>query len=255
MSQLEISEVAVSYGAVNAVRSFTASVKSGEIAVVLGANGAGKTSLLRAVAGSIPKRGRVAIDAIDISRKPAHSISRAGLALVPEGRRIFSPLSVRDNLLVGGYGVRDKLERNLRLEEMYERFPILYERRDRQAGLLSGGEQQMLAFGRALMSAPRIILLDEPSMGLAPVAVDNVMAIIDRIAGEGVGVLMVEQNAGVAARLATATIVMERGEVVESVQGGQVQSSLEMLSGFVEPVRASGTRRHVSASTDVVDGG
>ena len=235
MPLLEISNVSVRYGAVTAVRDFSGSVGDGDVVVVLGANGAGKSSLLRSIVGLAPKAGgRVTFDGKDITRWRTNRISRAGIALVPEGRRIFSPLSVQDNLLLGGYGNTNRAEKARLLSEIYERFPVLAERRDRQAGLLSGGEQQMLAFGRALMSAPRLMMMDEPSMGLAPVAVDKVMSTVESIAASGIAVLMVEQNAAMAQDLATSAIVMERGEIIEVDSTGRVKAGVGGLSGFVD---------------------
>jgi branched-chain amino acid transport system ATP-binding protein len=232
---LEISEVAVRYGAVTAVRSFSGSVNDGDVVVVLGPNGAGKTSLLRAIAGQVPKAGgRVVFAGTDISRWRPYKISRAGIALVPEGRRIFSPLSVQDNLLMGAYARTSKSGKSTLLAEIYDRFPVLADRRNRQAGLLSGGEQQMLAFGRALMSSPKLMMLDEPSMGLAPVAVNIVMETVQSIADSGIAILMVEQNAAMARRLATGAIVMERGEIIEANSTGEIKAGVGQLSGFVD---------------------
>jgi branched-chain amino acid transport system ATP-binding protein len=235
VSQLEISHVAVRYGAVTAVHDFSGAVSSNEIVVVLGPNGAGKTSLLRSITGLVPKAGgSVVFDGVDITRWRPHKISRAGIALVPEGRRIFSPLSVQDNLLIGAYARTSKKDKDDLLADVYERFPVLADRRHRQAGLLSGGEQQMLAFGRALMSSPKLMMLDEPSMGLAPVAVDIVMTTVQSIATSGIGILMVEQNAAMAGELATSAIVMERGEVTEVSATGELKTGVGTLSGFVD---------------------
>jgi branched-chain amino acid transport system ATP-binding protein len=235
VSQLEIANVAVRYGAVTAVQDFSAVVASNQIMVVLGPNGAGKTSLLRSIAGLVPKAGgRVVFDGVDITGRRAYKISRAGIALVPEGRRIFSPLSVEDNLLIGAYARTSNKDRDALLADIYDRFPVLADRRNRQAGLLSGGEQQMLAFGRALMSSPKLMMLDEPSMGLAPVAVDIVMTTVQSIAASGIGVLMVEQNAAMAGELATSAIVMERGEITEVSATGELKTDVGTLSGFVD---------------------
>ncbi|BCB83867.1 ABC transporter ATP-binding protein [Phytohabitans suffuscus] len=235
MPLLEIANVSVRYGAVTAVRDFSGSVGDGDVVVVLGANGAGKSSLLRSIVGLAPKAGgRVTFDGRDITRWRTNRISRAGIALVPEGRRIFSPLSVQDNLLIGGYGNTNRSEKARLLGDIYDRFPVLAERRHRQAGLLSGGEQQMLAFGRALMSSPRLMMMDEPSMGLAPVAVDTVMSTVQSIAASGIAVLMVEQNAAMAQELATSAIVMERGEIIEVDSTGRIKAGVGSLSGFVD---------------------
>jgi branched-chain amino acid transport system ATP-binding protein len=232
---LEISDVTVRYGAITAVDRFSGSVSDGDVAVVLGANGAGKSSLLRAVVGLVPKAGgRVTFDGRDITSWRTHRIAHAGIALVPEGRRMFGPMSVRDNLVMGAYARTSTKDAARLLADVYERFPVLAERRDRQAGLLSGGEQQMLAFGRALMSRPKLMMMDEPSMGLAPVAVDIVMSTVQSIAASGIAVLMVEQNAAMARELATKSIVMERGEVTEVADGGELTTGVGSLSGFVD---------------------
>lgn len=235
MALLEISNVTVRYGAVTAVDSFSGSVSDGDIMVVLGPNGAGKTSLLRSISGLVPKSdGRVVFQGQDITNRRANRISRAGIALVPEGRRIFSPMSVQDNLLMGAYARTSKSDRTALLADVYDRFPVLAERRTRPAGLLSGGEQQMLAFGRALMSSPKMMMMDEPSMGLAPVAVEIVMTTVQSIAASGIAVLMVEQNAAMARELATRAIVMERGEITEVASSGQFTTGVGTLSGFVD---------------------
>ncbi|MDQ7903786.1 ABC transporter ATP-binding protein [Phytohabitans sp. ZYX-F-186] len=235
MPLLEISHVSVRYGAVTAVRDFSGTVGDGDVVVVLGANGAGKSSLLRSIVGLAPKAGgRVVFDGHDITRWRTNRISRAGIALVPEGRRIFSPLSVQDNLLIGGYARTGRTEKARLLGDIYDRFPVLAQRRHRQAGLLSGGEQQMLAFGRALMSSPKLMMMDEPSMGLAPVAVDRVMSTVQSISASGIAVLMVEQNAAMAQELATSAIVMERGEITEVDPTGRIKAGVGTLSGFVD---------------------
>jgi branched-chain amino acid transport system ATP-binding protein len=232
---LEISDVTIRYGAITAVNGFTGSVSDGDVAVVLGANGAGKTSLLRAVVGLVPKAGgRVTFDGHDVTSWRTHRIAHAGIALVPEGRRMFSPMSVRDNLVMGAYARTSTKDTAARLADVYDRFPVLAERRNRPAGLLSGGEQQMLAFGRALMSSPRLMMMDEPSMGLAPVAVDVVMTTVQSIASSGIAVLMVEQNAAMARELATKSIVMERGEITEVAAGSELTTGVGSLSGFVD---------------------
>jgi branched-chain amino acid transport system ATP-binding protein len=232
---LEISNVTVRYGAITAVAGFTGSVSGGDIMVVLGPNGAGKTSLLRSISGLVPKSdGQVLFQGQDITKRRANRISRAGIALVPEGRRIFSPMSVQDNLLMGAYARTSKSDRAALLADVYDRFPVLGQRRTRTAGLLSGGEQQMLAFGRALMSSPKLMMMDEPSMGLAPVAVEIVMTTVQSIAASGIAVLMVEQNAAMARELATTAIVMERGEITEVASSGKFTTGVGTLSGFVD---------------------
>lgn len=233
MALLDVSDVTVRYGGITAVGAVSVSVNSSDIAVVTGANGAGKTSLLRSIAGLERKvEGTVTFAGHDITRWRPNRICRAGIVLVPEGRRIFSPLSVQDNLLIGAYAQASRRERDSTLADIYDRFPILAERRQRQAGLLSGGEQQMLAFGRALMSSPKLMMMDEPSMGLAPVAVDVVMTTVQTIAASGIGVLMVEQNASMVRELATSAIVLERGEVISFDSTGATSLSSGALTGL-----------------------
>jgi branched-chain amino acid transport system ATP-binding protein len=213
---LEITDLHVSYGRVEAVRGFSATVRPGRITLVLGANGAGKTTSLRAISGLLPAvSGSVRLKDREVLGRPAHRLVGAGLVMVPEGRRIFAPLTVEENLRIGGYRApRSSIAVNL--DRVYGLFPILKDRRSGTAGLLSGGEQQMLAFGRALMSTPDVMLLDEPSMGLAPVVVDTIIASVREIADSGIGVLMVEQNADTSLEVADDVVVVSRGEVTYS---------------------------------------
>lgn len=213
---LDVDHLQVRYGRVVAVADFSARVQPGSVTLVLGSNGAGKTSTLRAVAGALkPDAGTVVVDDVPITGRPAHRVVRQGVALVPEGRDVFAPLSVEENLLLGGY-TRHRSERAAAMESVFETFPILKTRRASAAGYLSGGEQQMLAIGRALMSSPRYVLLDEPSMGLAPQLVETVMENVGRIAKAGAGVLMVEQNADAGLSVADHVILMERGVITYS---------------------------------------
>lgn len=210
---LEVEDLHVSYGKAKAVRGVGLSVTPGRITLVLGPNGAGKTTTLRAVRGLLKlASGRVALDGKDIARLAPHAIVRRGVSLVPEGRKVFAPLTVLENLRLGGY-TAERSDRAATLRHVMSMFPILTDRRHEQAGLLSGGEQQMLAFGRALMSQPRFMLMDEPSMGLAPAVIDKVMASVREIADSGIGVLMVEQNAEAGLGIADDVVVMARGEV------------------------------------------
>ncbi len=211
MSLLEIQHLSVSYGNIQAVRSIDMALQEGERVCLIGANGAGKTTLLKAIAGMLPiTHGSIHFGGHAITRLASYQIVHLGLALVPEGRGIFSRLSVQENLAMGAYIRRDKTAVQHETNEIYQRFPRLGERRNQPAGQLSGGEQQMLAIGRALLSRPRLLLLDEPSMGLAPMMVKTIFETIHDIAKRGVSVLLVEQNA----RLALATC--ERGLVMES---------------------------------------
>lgn len=211
---LEVKDLHVSYGAVNAVQGVCLRADIGEITLVLGANGAGKTTSLRAVAGyHRPKSGSVLVDGKGLAGSRAHTMVRNKLVLVPEGRRVFSTLTVEENLRIGGYRA-SRSEVEATIAEVYEQFSILSDRKDQQAGLLSGGEQQMLAFGRALMSQPKVILMDEPSMGLAPTMVDSVMSKVREIADRGIAVLIVEQNADAGLRIADTVAVITRGKTV-----------------------------------------
>lgn len=211
---LEVKDLHVSYGAVNAVHGVSVRAEPGRVTLVLGANGAGKTTSLRAIAGyHRPKSGSVVLDGRDLVGKRAHTIVRRGMVMVPEGRKIFSSLTVEENLRMGGYrATKSQIEATM--PEVYEQFPILDDRSDMAAGLLSGGEQQMLAFGRALMAQPQVILMDEPSMGLAPTMVDTVMDNVRAIAERGIAVLMVEQNADAGLAVADEVSIITRGETV-----------------------------------------
>jgi branched-chain amino acid transport system ATP-binding protein len=211
---LEVKDLHVNYGPVNAVHGVSFAAEEGRVTVVLGANGAGKSTSLRAVAGlHKPRSGAIELDGESILGLPAHKVVRRGMTLVPEGRKIFFPLTVEENLRVGGYTAsRSNVDKTM--AEVYDTFPILSDRRSSAAGLLSGGEQQMLAFGRALMSQPRLMLMDEPSMGLAPTMVDTVMESVQTMARAGIGILMVEQNADASLELADTVVVITRGETV-----------------------------------------
>ncbi|MFB8387517.1 ABC transporter ATP-binding protein [Microbacterium sp. NPDC055910] len=229
---LEIRDLQVSYGAVRAVRGVSLHAAPGRVSLVLGANGAGKSTTLRAAAGFLRQaEGSVSLDGDELLGRPANAVVRRGVTLVPEGRKIFAPLTVEENLRLGGY-LTPKREAAEILDTVYERFPILSERRHGVAGLLSGGEQQMLAFGRALMSRPRVILMDEPSMGLAPTMVHTVMRSVREIADSGVAVLMVEQNANASLRIADDVSVMSRGATTWTGLAGEVDiHALHVLLG------------------------
>lgn len=230
---LEISDLHVRYGTAEAVRGVSLSAVPGRVTLVLGANGAGKTSTLHAVAGLVPVHGgRVMLGGADITGRAPHKVVRDGMALVPEGRRIFAPLTVEENLVLGGYTATPERSRQM-LEQVYAMFPILKDRRGGAAGLLSGGEQQMLAFGRALMSSPAVIMLDEPSMGLAPTMVDSVLGAVRDIANSGIAVLLVEQNAEVGLEVADTVVAMTRGEVVFTGPVAQARSNSSVLLAFL----------------------
>jgi branched-chain amino acid transport system ATP-binding protein len=234
MSILEVTGLQVRYGGVVAVRGIDLSLDLGRIEVILGANGAGKTSSLRAISGQLKQEaGKIIWDGADISRWPSYKVARAGLVLVPEGRKVFAPLSVYENLLLGGYVKHSESGRERLLKQVLELFPILGQRSRQPAGLLSGGEQQMLALGRAMMSAPKMILMDEPSMGLAPVVVDAVMDAIADISSTGIGVLMVEQNAMAALRVARSAVVMERGHLTLTGSATEMRRHPDVVKAFL----------------------
>lgn len=212
---LEVRDLQVYYGVIQAIKGVSFNVNEGEIIALIGANGAGKTTILQTISGLISsKEGQVLYNGADITKIPAHKIVSMGLAHVPEGRRVFSQLTVYDNLLLGSYTRNDKDERVETLKQIFKRFPRLEERKGQMAGTLSGGEQQMLAIGRALMSKPKIILMDEPSMGLSPLLVEEVFDIIQSINKSGTTVLLVEQNAKKALSIAHRAYVLETGNVV-----------------------------------------
>ncbi|MDN5585967.1 MAG: ABC transporter ATP-binding protein [Brevibacterium sp.] len=212
---LTIENLHVSYGQVNAVRDVSITVPRGSLTALVGANGAGKTSILSAVSGLVrPKSGTITYKGAEVTRSPAHAMVKSGLVLVPEGREILSTLSIAENLSLGGWHRGRNLAANI--ENMYERFPVLAERRKLPAGSLSGGEQQMLAIARALIAEPEVLLLDEPSMGLAPKIVDQVFEVIEQIRADGTTVVLVEQNARRALAAADFGYVIETGEITHS---------------------------------------
>jgi branched-chain amino acid transport system ATP-binding protein len=211
---LNVSKLSVAYGGIRAVRELSLDVAPGEMVCLIGANGAGKTTTLKALSGLIaPQSGSVHLDGQSLSGLPAHEIARRGMALVPEGRGVFPRMSVAENLMMGAYVRTDRAAIASDLDQIYGLLPRLTERRAQMAGLLSGGEQQMLALGRAMMARPRLLLLDEPSMGLAPLMVQAVFGIIRKIAASGVAVLLVEQNAHLALKTCARGYVLETGAV------------------------------------------
>ena len=217
MALLEIKDLEVNYGVIKAIKGVSFDVNEGEIIALIGANGAGKTTILHTITGLIQaKKGSIVFDGKELTKTPPHKIVFMGMAHVPEGRRIFQQLSVLENLKLGAYTRKDKSEIASTLKMVYERFPRLEERKNQVAGTLSGGEQQMLAMGRALMSKPRIILMDEPSMGLSPLLVSEIFDIIKVINESGTTVLLVEQNAKKALSIADRAYVLETGKITLS---------------------------------------
>lgn len=217
MALLEIKDLAVNYGMITALKGISFEVNQGEVIALIGANGAGKTTTLHAITGLLPiKSGSILFNGIELTKTPAHKIVKLGMAHIPEGRRIFQNLTVLDNLKLGAFTRKDKDGIAEDLKMVYDRFPRLAERKSQIAGTLSGGEQQMLAMGRALMSRPSIIVMDEPSMGLSPILVSEIFDIIQSIRETGTTVLLVEQNAKKALAIADRAYVLETGKIVLS---------------------------------------
>ena len=215
MAMLEIKDLEVYYGMIQAIKGVSFEVNEGEVIALIGANGAGKTTILHTVTGLLEaKSGSVTFDGKNITKVPAHKIVSMGMAHVPEGRRVCANLTVLQNLRMGAYTRKDKDEIEETLKTVYQRFPRLEERQNQLAGTLSGGEQQMLAMGRALMSHPRIILMDEPSMGLSPIFVNEIFNIIQEVSASGTTVLLVEQNAKKALSISDRAYVLETGKIV-----------------------------------------
>lgn len=231
---LEIKDLNVHYGVIQALKNITISVEDGEIVTLIGANGAGKTTTLRTISGLVkPTSGTIHMNGQDITQMPAPNRVKLGLSQVPEGRRIFPSMSVLENLEMGAFLRKDKSEIKKDMENIYERFPILGNRKRQMAGTLSGGEQQMLAMGRALMSRPNILLLDEPSMGLAPLLIKEIFDIIKDINSNGTTILLVEQNANMALSVAHRGYVIENGVIVLSGSGTELANSSEIQKAYL----------------------
>ncbi len=224
---LKVTGLEVGYGPVRAVKGVNLVVREGEVRVILGANGAGKSSILKAIVGLVkPRAGTIEFpEGREIQGLPAHRINRLGLGLVPEGRQVFATLSVHENLLMGAFARNDRDRVRERLEHIYRLFPVLWQRHEQSAGSLSGGEQQMLAIGRALMSEPRLLLMDEPSLGLAPRVVDAVFELVREINGAGISILLVEQNARKALKAAHWAYLLEVGQMVRDGDAEEIQAS------------------------------
>ncbi|HJH10356.1 MAG TPA: ABC transporter ATP-binding protein [Metalysinibacillus jejuensis] len=231
---LIVNDIDVYYGNIQALKGLSLEVNEGEIVTLIGANGAGKSTLLQTLSGLLkPKRGGIEYLGESIAGKPAQSIVKAGISHVPEGRRVFANMSVEENLDLGAYLRKDRDGIAKDLQHVYELFPRLYERRKQQSGTLSGGEQQMLAMGRAIMAKPKLLLLDEPSMGLAPLMVKNIFSIIETINQEGTTILLVEQNANMALSIANRAYVLETGKIVLSGTAKALQESEEVKAAYL----------------------
>ena len=223
---LRVENLEVNYGMIKAVRGVDFEVKQGEIVSLIGANGAGKSTILRTISGLIkPAGGTITYEGTDISKLNARKIVQLGLSQVPEGRHVFKGLSVRENLEMGAFLRNDKAEIEKDIQAVYERFPVLGQRQKQDASTLSGGEQQMLAMGRALMTRPKLLLLDEPSMGLAPIFIQEIFNIIQQINAQGTTVLLIEQNANMALSIANRGYVLETGNIVLSGTGQELLAS------------------------------
>lgn len=231
MAMLEVKNLEVYYGVIQAIKGISFEVNEGEVIALIGANGAGKTTTLQTITGMLqPKAGEIIFEGKDISKIPGHKIVSMGMAHVPEGRRVFAELSVYENLKLGAYTRKDKKEIEETLARVYKSFPRLEERKNQLAGTLSGGEQQMLAMGRALMSKPKIILMDEPSMGLSPILVEEIFHIIREISAGGTTVLLVEQNAKKALAIADRAYVLETGNIVLSGDAKEMMNNEDRKS-------------------------
>lgn len=231
---LQINNLSVDYGMINAVRDVSFRVKEGEIVTLIGANGAGKSTILRTISGLIrPSSGSISYEGEELTRMSPQNIVVHGISQVPEGRQVFNGMSVKENLELGAFLRKDTEILDAELEHIYERFPVLKERLSQDASTLSGGEQQMLAMGRALMSKPRLLLLDEPSMGLAPIFIQEIFDIIQDIQKQGTTVLLIEQNANLALSIADRGYVLETGKIVLSGTGEELLASDEVQKAYL----------------------
>jgi branched-chain amino acid transport system ATP-binding protein len=231
---LKVSDLTVNYGAIEAVRDLSFEVPDGQVIAIIGANGAGKSTTLNTIGGLLkPVRGRIELDGRDITGLRTDQVSRLGLAQVPEGREVLAPLSVEENLRLGAYARKHKDAVEADLQSMFKRFPILEKRRKQQAGLMSGGEQQMLAVARALMARPKLLTLDEPSMGLAPLIVNQIFEILAEIRAQGVTLLLVEQNARKALQVADYAYVLERGKLAHAAPSAELRDDPRIVAAYL----------------------
>lgn len=234
MAMLEVKNLSVNYGVIEAVKDVSFEVNEGEVVTLIGANGAGKTSILRTISGLVrPSAGTISFLGNEIQKAPARKIVADGLSQVPEGRHVFAGLTVMENLEMGAFLRNNREENQANLKKIFARFPRLEERKNQDAATLSGGEQQMLAMGRALMSQPKLLLLDEPSMGLAPIFIQEIFDIIQDIQKQGTTVLLIEQNANKALAIADRGYVLETGKVVLSGTGKELLSSEEVKKAYL----------------------
>ena len=231
-AMLSVKDLSVSYGSIHAVKNISFEVKKGEIVTLIGANGAGKSTTLNAIARLLPASGEILFHGSSLMHVPGHSVVKKGLAMVPEGRRIFLRMSVEENLEMGAY-ISSRTEVKEQMEDVFRRFPRLLERREQTAGTLSGGEQQMLAMGRALMSKPKLLMMDEPSMGLAPILVEQIFGIIRELNAAGTTILLVEQNAQAALSVADRAYVMETGRIVMSGAANELLASPAVKKAYL----------------------
>ena len=234
MSMLKVENLNVYYGSIHALKGVSLNVDQGEIVTLIGANGAGKSTLLKTLSGLLkPKEGTIEYMNLSIVGKPAQSIVKAGISHVPEGRRVFAEMSVEENIELGAFLRKDKAGIQQDFQKVYDTFPRLLERRKQSAGTLSGGEQQMLAMGRAIMAKPKLLLLDEPSMGLAPLMVKTIFQVVKDINKEGTTILLVEQNANMALSIADRAYVLETGRVILSGTAEELQASEEIKNAYL----------------------
>ena len=234
MAMLEVKDLSVYYGVIQALKGISFEVEEGDVIALIGANGAGKTTTLHALTGLIPvKSGSIVFEGKDITKVPGYKLVSMGIAHVPEGRRVFAQLTVLQNLKMGAYTRNNKQESEETIQKIYKRFPRLEERKNQLAGTLSGGEQQMLAMGRALMSHPRLIVMDEPSMGLSPLYVNEIFEIIKEISAEGTTVLLVEQNAKKALSIANKAYVLETGKIVLRGEAKELMNNDQVKKAYL----------------------
>mgnify|MGYP001381411664 CR=1 FL=1 len=234
MALLEVHDIHTSYGAIKALRGISLHVEHGQVVSLIGANGAGKSTALNTISGMLkPTNGRIMFDGQDITGWRADRVTALGLVQVPEGRQVIAPMTVYENLQIGAHLRKDRAAINVDLDKIFAQFPRLHERRDQRAGSLSGGEQQMLAVGRALMMRPRLLMLDEPSMGLAPLLVNQVFDIIKRIREQDIPILLVEQNARKALQIADTAYVLERGQIAYQGEAHALRQDNAVISAYL----------------------